>query len=226
MQINNTVQFGIRKPKHFTIEQDKIELITEPYTDLWQRIYYHFEKDIVPLLQLKTSKDFSFIVKTELEKISNPSTKIINGLQIKTPNNVVIEFDHVIITKQNVFTIETKAFGINQEGIEDNCSIIISDNKDWLKIGKTKILHKIPSPMKQLQKQHSIMSAILKEFKVVPKNILIIANKNARIKGKIKDNNFSIVTIDNLISTITEECTGKNIKVFEILNKMDSLRIN
>ena len=58
----------IRKPKEFDIKEDKIEIITEPHTDLWQRTYYHFRNDNAPVLQIETSeKYFSFIVKTEFE---------------------------------------------------------------------------------------------------------------------------------------------------------------
>ena len=31
-----------RKPLSFNITKDKIEIITSPHTDLWQRTYYHF----------------------------------------------------------------------------------------------------------------------------------------------------------------------------------------
>ena len=57
-----------REPKNYHIGNDCIEIITEPYTDLWQRTYYHFRNDNAPLLQMETSdKYFSFIVKTEFE---------------------------------------------------------------------------------------------------------------------------------------------------------------
>ncbi len=57
-----------RQPKSYTISGDKIEIITLPHTDLWQRTYYHFCNDNAPVLQLKTKeKFFSFVVKTEFE---------------------------------------------------------------------------------------------------------------------------------------------------------------
>ena len=57
-----------RVAKEYKIEDDVIEIITEPHTDLWQRTYYHFRNDNAPVLQLETSeKYFSFIVKTEFE---------------------------------------------------------------------------------------------------------------------------------------------------------------
>ncbi len=57
-----------RKPRLFSLSDDKIEIITEPHTDLWQRTYYHFRNDNAPLFQMKTSqKFFSFVVKTAFE---------------------------------------------------------------------------------------------------------------------------------------------------------------
>ena len=57
-----------REPADFSISPDKIEIITKPHTDLWQRTYYHFRNDNAPVLQMKTGeKFFSFVVKTEFE---------------------------------------------------------------------------------------------------------------------------------------------------------------
>ena len=58
----------IREPKSYVITENKIEIITEPHTDLWQRTYYNFRNDNAPVLQINTDeKYFSFIVKTEFE---------------------------------------------------------------------------------------------------------------------------------------------------------------
>lgn len=58
----------IREPKRYFITENKIEIITEPHTDLWQRTYYNFRNDNAPVLQISTDeKYFSFIVKTEFE---------------------------------------------------------------------------------------------------------------------------------------------------------------
>ena len=55
----------IREPENYSITKDKIEIITEPYTDIWQKTYYHFINDNAPLLQMATEeKYFSFVVKT------------------------------------------------------------------------------------------------------------------------------------------------------------------
>ena len=54
-----------REPKNSYISDERIEIVTEPHTDLWQRTYYHFRNDNAPVLQMETDeKYFSFIVKT------------------------------------------------------------------------------------------------------------------------------------------------------------------
>lgn len=55
-----------REPKSYAFRDDRIEIVTAPHTDLWQRTYYHFRNDNAPVLQMRTrEKFFSFTVKTE-----------------------------------------------------------------------------------------------------------------------------------------------------------------
>lgn len=64
MNVNNFV--WTRAPKRFEISDEKIEIFTEPHTDLWQRTYYHFRNDNAPVLQIETEeKYFSFVIKTD-----------------------------------------------------------------------------------------------------------------------------------------------------------------
>lgn len=57
-----------REPLSFNIGNDKVEIVTKPNTDLWQRTYYHFRNDTAPVLQIETEeKYFSFTVKTEFD---------------------------------------------------------------------------------------------------------------------------------------------------------------
>ena len=58
-----------REPDDYTLTDDKIEIITQLGTDLWQRTYYHFRNDNAPVLQIETEeKFFSFIVKTDFKE--------------------------------------------------------------------------------------------------------------------------------------------------------------
>ncbi len=55
-----------RKPTQVTVTPDTVEIVTEPYTDLWQRTYYGFRNDNAPVLQVRTKeKFFSFSVRTQ-----------------------------------------------------------------------------------------------------------------------------------------------------------------
>ena len=63
----NTLQWT-RMPADYTVSAEKIEITTNPHTDLWQRTYYHFRNDNAPVLQAETDAPFfSFTVKTEFE---------------------------------------------------------------------------------------------------------------------------------------------------------------
>ena len=54
-----------REPADFTVSDEKVEIVTKPHTDLWQRTYYHFRNDNAPVFQMETEeKYFSFVVKT------------------------------------------------------------------------------------------------------------------------------------------------------------------
>ena len=54
-----------REPASFSVTDGKVEIVTKPHTDLWQRTYYHFRNDNAPVFQMETQEQFfSFTVKT------------------------------------------------------------------------------------------------------------------------------------------------------------------
>ena len=68
MKVNAKEMKWIRAPKQYEVIEDRVEIITEPHTDLWQRTYYHFRNDNAPVLQLETDEQFfSFVVKTDFD---------------------------------------------------------------------------------------------------------------------------------------------------------------
>ena len=63
-----TVFEWTREPESYAVKDGKVEIVTKPHTDLWQRTYYHFQNDNAPVFQMETEeKYFSFVVKTEFE---------------------------------------------------------------------------------------------------------------------------------------------------------------
>ena len=68
MKFDTSKLFWIRQPENYLITDNKIEIITSPNTDLWQRTYYGFQNDNAPVLQTATAeKYFSFVIKTEFD---------------------------------------------------------------------------------------------------------------------------------------------------------------
>ena len=64
--INNLI--WTRQPRTCEITPEKIVMVTEPHTDLWQRTYYGFQNDSAPVLQLETEEAyFSFTVRTAFD---------------------------------------------------------------------------------------------------------------------------------------------------------------
>lgn len=58
-----------RELESYVVLSDRIEIVTKPHTDLWQRTYYHFRNDNAPVLQIDTEERFfSFIVKTDFSE--------------------------------------------------------------------------------------------------------------------------------------------------------------
>ena len=59
-----------RQPASCSVSDGRIEIVTRPHTDLWQRTYYHFRNDNAPVLQMETDEQFfSFTVKTAFESV-------------------------------------------------------------------------------------------------------------------------------------------------------------
>lgn len=68
MKVNAKQMKWTRAPKQYTVTEERVEMVTEPFTDLWQRTYYHFRNDNAPVLQMSTDeKYFSFVVKAEFD---------------------------------------------------------------------------------------------------------------------------------------------------------------
>ena len=60
--------FWTREPESYTATEERVEIVSKPHTDLWQRTYYHFRNDNAPVFQMETEERyFSFTVKTAFE---------------------------------------------------------------------------------------------------------------------------------------------------------------
>ncbi len=85
-----------RAPKEYTVNNDTVEIITEPFTDLWQRTYYHFRNDNAPVFQMDTDeKYFSFVVKTEFDtKVRYDQSGIVMYLDSENWLKAAVEYEN------------------------------------------------------------------------------------------------------------------------------------
>ena len=68
MKVNAKEMKWIRAPKQYKVTEDRVEIITEPHTDLWQRTYYHFRNDSAPVFFFFSDEQFfSFLLKTDFD---------------------------------------------------------------------------------------------------------------------------------------------------------------
>lgn len=100
MKIDTKNMKWTRAPKQYTITKDKIEMITEPHTDLWQRTYYHFRNDNAPVLQMETEeKYFSFVIKTEFDtKVRYDQSGIVMYLDSENWLKAAMEYENIIFS--------------------------------------------------------------------------------------------------------------------------------
>ena len=57
--------YWVNRPEDFFISDEKVEIVTQLQTDLWQNTYYNFCHDNAPVLQSRTAEEyFTFTVKT------------------------------------------------------------------------------------------------------------------------------------------------------------------
>lgn len=57
----------INQPRVFSLESDRLNMITDPETDLWQGTYYGFRNDNAHAFIYEVKGDFTFTVKTAFE---------------------------------------------------------------------------------------------------------------------------------------------------------------
>ncbi len=101
MKIDAKNMVWTRAPKEYKVQEDRVEMVTEPFTDLWQRTYYHFRNDNAPVLQL-TSKEkyFSFVVKTTFDtKVRYDQSGVVMYLDSENWLKASIEYENDVIQR-------------------------------------------------------------------------------------------------------------------------------
>ena len=96
MKVNAKTMEWTRAPKQYVVTENEVKIVTEPFTDLWQRTYYHFRNDNAPVLQMTTDqKFFSFVVKTDFDtKVRYDQSGIVMYLDSDNWLKAAVEYEN------------------------------------------------------------------------------------------------------------------------------------
>lgn len=137
--------------------------------------------------------------------------------------DVAKEYDHLVIGRSGIFSIETKAFGMSY-GRPSKASLFIDEGDKWI-IRKNGNNRDLTSPTEQvLEEQKHLQSIISYPMPVHP--ILVLSNTELFIKNNIKLP-YDIIRVDMLkeyIENYQDNLT--DIDKMLILQEIDASRIN
>ena len=100
----------VREPRNYSINQESVEIVIAPHTNLWQRTYYHFRNDNAPVLQMETEeKFFSFVVKTDFFESRHHFDQCRVALYLDSENwlKVSVEYENEKIQFVNILCYVT-----------------------------------------------------------------------------------------------------------------------
>lgn len=163
------------------------------------------------------------LVRNVLAGLDTADYAVINGPVLKC-GDVIKEYDHIVIGKSGVFSIETKAFGMS-EGKPSKASLFIDDGDKWI-IRKNKNNRELLSPTQQVIEEKEQLEKIIVSCPVIVHPILVLSNTELFIKNNIKLP-YDIVKVDELEEFIFHynDRLPDNDKMF-ILQDIDKSRIN
>ena len=163
------------------------------------------------------------MVRSALVMLNRQDYSIINGPKFRF-NDVIKEFDHIVVGETGLFVIETKAFGMT-DGKSSKASLFIDPGDKWI-IRKNKNNREVASPTQQLLAEKKMLEDILSSYIVNIHPVLVLSNKELFVKNNI-ELPYDIVRVDEL----NEYILSYKYSIFEnerilILNQLDKVRIN
>lgn len=164
-------------------------------------------------------------VRDALKELDENNYFVVSGIMLKT-NDQVKEFDHIVISNDAMFILETKAFGMaeNENGI-DKAELYIDENDNW-KIKKYGKFRDIKSPTKQIQGQKDFMRNFVVHIMPDIKYILVLSNSQLKVRKK-KELDYEILNIEGMIQFIKGYKGIMNIsEKFQLISRIEQNRVN
>lgn len=163
------------------------------------------------------------IVRDVLKQLETQGYAVINGAVLKH-ENIVKEYDHIVIGNNGIFCIETKAFGMTN-GTSSKSIIFIDPGDKWI-IRKNKKNRVLESPTLQVLAEKEHLENIIAASLVAVHPILMLSNKEISVKNNI-NLPYDVVRVDSLVDFIInyKDIVTDNDKMI-ILDEIDKSRIN
>ncbi|MBR3637332.1 MAG: NERD domain-containing protein [Lachnospiraceae bacterium] len=165
-------------------------------------------------------------VRKLLNRLEYKGYLVINGPVLEF-NGRRVEFDHIVIGNNGVFSLETKAFGSSVNG-KGRASLFIDKGDKWI-LRKNGNNRELKSPTEQILSERDHLKEILHSAKerIDVKPILVLSNKELFLKNNIRLE-YEVVLLNNLEELIETSMVNR---IFEeekhlIAQIIDEHRIN
>lgn len=166
-------------------------------------------------------------VRDALEKLP-PEYKSVSGIYLEIEGSLRLELDHVVIGPTGMFILETKAFGITPEGVNNRLVLFINKDGDW---SKTEHGRRVPlnSPEEQITRQQQVMQDFFRPINITPRVILVLANRKAALGRIERRPPFVISRLEDLPDHILKPVSGQDLSpemISSALSLLDMHRLN
>lgn len=166
-------------------------------------------------------------VRDALEKLPS-EYKSVSGIYLEIEGSLRLELDHVVIGPTGMFILETKAFGITPEGVNNRLVLFINKDGDW---SKTEHGRRVPlnSPEEQITRQQQVMQDFFRPINITPRVILVLANRKAALGRIERRPPFVISRLEDLPDHILKPVSGQDLSpemISSALSLLDMHRLN
>lgn len=163
------------------------------------------------------------VIRDILKSLDPNKFSVVNGPALKL-NDIIHEFDHIVVGDTGLFVIETKAFGMS-DGHSCKAGLFIDPGDKWV-LRKNQSNRNLESPTAQVLEEKSHIEIILELPYIQVRPVLVLSNTEIFVKQNI-DLPYSVVKASELKKFIIsgkDELTAQDKR--NILYSLNQNRIN
>lgn len=209
--------------RHFLKSKGVNDVVQRPLYEIRESKLRNSKTDLEEYERKEVGNAGEKCVRLKLNRLNRSKYAIINGPVLKS-NDIVKEYDHIVVGETGVFCIETKAFGMT-DGVASKGSLFINPEDKWI-IRKNGSNREVKSPTNQILEEKQHLQSILNEYFVDVHPVLVLSNEALFVKNNI-NLQYAVIRIDELEEYICtyEDHISDNDRMF-ILQDVNAHRIN